>query len=45
MNRRDFRRAKVDSTTGQVVINPVVWLEMKDNIEIVLRYFLQIQII
>lgn len=30
---RDFRRAKIDSITGQVVVNPIVWLEVKDGIQ------------
>ena len=37
-HRRDFRFAKVDPTTGKIVPNPVVWLEMK-NIETVRRVF------
>ncbi len=36
--RRDFRRAKFDPTTGQVVVNPIIWLEMKDTIDIVWQY-------
>lgn len=35
IHRRDFRAAKLDPTTGQIVINPVEWVEMKENIEIV----------
>jgi hypothetical protein len=34
--RRDFRRAKIDPITGQVVVNPIAWLEMT-GIEIVRR--------
>ena len=39
LHRRDFRQAKVDPTTGKVVPNPVKWVEMKENIEIVRKYF------
>jgi hypothetical protein len=35
--RRDFRQAKVDPITKQVVVNPIIWLEMP-GIEIVKRY-------
>jgi hypothetical protein len=34
-HRRDFRQSKVDPNTGKVVPNPVKWVEMKENIEIV----------
>ncbi|CAF4558442.1 unnamed protein product, partial [Rotaria sp. Silwood2] len=33
--KRDFRAAKLDPTTGQIVVNPVKWVEMKENMEIV----------
>jgi hypothetical protein len=33
-HRRDFRSARMDPTTKQIVSNPVKWLEM-NNIEIV----------
>ncbi|CAF1530311.1 unnamed protein product [Rotaria sp. Silwood1] len=32
--KRDFRAAKLDPTTGQIVVNPVKWVEMKENMEI-----------
>jgi hypothetical protein len=35
IDRRDFRAHKLDPTTGQMVTNPIEWLEMKDNIQIV----------
>lgn len=39
IHRRDFRAAKLDPTTKQIVLNPVKWVEMKENIEIVWNNF------
>lgn len=33
--RRDFRLAKLDPTTGAIIPNPLKWVEIKENIDIV----------
>jgi hypothetical protein len=37
--RRDFRRAKFNPATGQVVPNPVVWVNTPINVEVISTKF------